>query len=310
MTTVLLDKAKLLFNLNRQKEAKDQIFALLRKEPQNEKLWVHLHLYTESTDSEMSKQALFKAYDINPASALVLNCLMRHYLSQKQVTKFFHALQVASKLNNLNPNVLSLLFVLNALLGVSTVGGAITQSVKSQHLLESINLAQSYSLKEIKDDLHMVDLSQRQMQIINKVLLAMIAIQGGPQNAAIRLRNSGLDSLTVVTEVNEEKGQAPGWKDRLITRILPSSDETLVTKVKSVIEGEKTTSLEQIISEPSIELKTQHIKNLIYSKGEANMDQEVASQILTEIEDPDVKSDFASYVLKTKLDDYSAVFVR
>ena len=95
------------------------------------------------------------------------------------MTKFFHALQVASKLNNLNPNVLSLLFVLNALLGVSTVGGAITQSVKSQHLLESINLAQSYSLKEIKDDLHMVDLSQRQMKIIHKVLLAMIAIQGG-----------------------------------------------------------------------------------------------------------------------------------
>lgn len=56
----------------------------------NEDLWIHLHLFTPGED--VSSKALFKAYDINPSSALVLNCLLTHYLSSGQISQFFQAL--------------------------------------------------------------------------------------------------------------------------------------------------------------------------------------------------------------------------
>ena len=65
----------------------------------------------------MSRQALFKAYEIDPNSSLVLNTLISFYYKNKEYSKFFQSLQLAQKLNPLNPHVISILITLNAYIG-------------------------------------------------------------------------------------------------------------------------------------------------------------------------------------------------
>ena len=113
-----LVRSKLLYSLGRKDEARTEVMHLLRNDPMDEDLWVHLHLFTSG---EESTKALFKAYDINPSSALVLNCLLTHYLSSGQIAQFFQALQMAKKYTTVfqNPHVLSLLHCINGLIGSS-----------------------------------------------------------------------------------------------------------------------------------------------------------------------------------------------
>ena len=174
MTQVFLQRAKLLFNTGRAQEAKEQVMALLRKDPQNEKLWIHLHLYTEKSDPEVSRQALFKAYDINPSSALVLNCMMRYYHDRGEFSKLFRVLQLANKLNHENPHVLSLLFVLNALLAVSQ---EVDLTARREHHMEALGLAQrTTSLKDIKEDPHMLELAQSHRRSLHEMLVTLMAL--------------------------------------------------------------------------------------------------------------------------------------
>lgn len=57
-----------------------------------------------------------------------------------------------------NPHVLSLLYAINGLIGSNEDAEL---HVQHSHLNQAGDLAQSYSLKDIKDDLHMTELSQR-----------------------------------------------------------------------------------------------------------------------------------------------------
>jgi tetratricopeptide (TPR) repeat protein len=99
-TTILAEKSKLLFNLGRKEEAIKEVKTLLKRDATNEKMWVYLHIFTRESDPAISEKALFKAYDINSSSALVLNCLLSFYLRSGELSKFFGALQVANKLEH------------------------------------------------------------------------------------------------------------------------------------------------------------------------------------------------------------------
>ena len=60
-------------------DAKKAMINLLKQDPDNEVYWVQLHLYTMKLNPHTSKQALFKAYELNPSSAHVLNNLISYY---------------------------------------------------------------------------------------------------------------------------------------------------------------------------------------------------------------------------------------
>lgn len=104
----MAERSKVLHNLKKPKEAEAQIMSLIRQDPENDKYWIYLYLYSKNP------KALFKAYDINPGSSLVLNCLIAHYYRSKEFVKFFRAIQMAQKINHFNPNVISILMLLNA----------------------------------------------------------------------------------------------------------------------------------------------------------------------------------------------------
>jgi tetratricopeptide (TPR) repeat protein len=111
----LLEKAKLLYNLGNLNESVALIMSLIKKDPENAKYWIFLHIFTKNEKtSDMSKKALFRAYDIDPTNSLVLNSLIAYYYQNKEFVKFFKAVQVAQKLNYLNPNIISILTLLNA----------------------------------------------------------------------------------------------------------------------------------------------------------------------------------------------------
>lgn len=76
----MLEKAKLSFNIGNKKESIEIIKTLIKKEPENAKYWVFLHIFTaDDSDSEISMKALFRAYDIDPTNSLALNCLIAFY---------------------------------------------------------------------------------------------------------------------------------------------------------------------------------------------------------------------------------------
>ena len=161
---VMLEKAKLYFNIGNTKEAIDTVKSLIKKESENAKYWVFLHIFTaDDKKSDTSKKALFRAYDIDPTNSLVLNCLIAFYYQSNQFGKFFKAIQLAQKLNYLNPNIISILTLMNA--QVALMGEKDMDSAqRNDYLLEAINLAQSYgvasaksdSLKEYTNDFHMM----------------------------------------------------------------------------------------------------------------------------------------------------------
>lgn len=107
----------------------------------------------------MSSKALFKAYEIDPTSPLVLNMLMLHYFKNQQFKKFFQTLQIANKIMHQNPQVLSLMFVLNSILGVSD-SQLLTQSQKTAHISEAINLGQSFRTAVLQNDEYLIELRQ------------------------------------------------------------------------------------------------------------------------------------------------------
>ena len=86
------EKAKILFSLDKTKEANDLIIQELLKKPEKDEYWVLLHIITANTEPETSKKALFKAYELNPADLTVLNCLLSYYLKKGEQTKFYHTL--------------------------------------------------------------------------------------------------------------------------------------------------------------------------------------------------------------------------
>ena len=59
------------------------MLALLKAEPDNDVYWTNLYFYTGN------EKALFKAYDINPCSSLVLNSLISLYFKKQEWKKFF-----------------------------------------------------------------------------------------------------------------------------------------------------------------------------------------------------------------------------
>lgn len=114
-----LERAKLLHNVGKSAEAKSQILQLIKKDPENENYWVYLHIFTKNSEPNISKQALFKAYETNLSSSFVLNSLISFYFENKEFGKFFKALQVAQKLNHMNPHVISILTILNTKVGIN-----------------------------------------------------------------------------------------------------------------------------------------------------------------------------------------------
>jgi predicted Zn-dependent protease len=85
----------LLYNIGKLDEALAEIIALIKKEPENAKYWIFMHIFTKDTKEDMSKKALFRAYDIDPTNFLVLNSLIAFYFKNKEYIKFFKAIQVA-----------------------------------------------------------------------------------------------------------------------------------------------------------------------------------------------------------------------
>lgn len=79
-------------NFDRSKEI---ILQLLSQNPESELYWVHLHLSTKTIDKKMSSQAIFRAYEVNSSSPVVLNVLLCHYYETKQISKFFSCIKVA-----------------------------------------------------------------------------------------------------------------------------------------------------------------------------------------------------------------------
>lgn len=127
---------------------------LIRKDDMNETYWVHLHLYIE--DEDKSRKALLKAYSINPANPLVLNSLMSFYLKRKVFSKFFHVLSIANKIEHQNPFVLSSLFLINTIVGLSA--DVEDKEKKSSHLIEAMNLGQSFKHFDVRENQHMIEL--------------------------------------------------------------------------------------------------------------------------------------------------------
>jgi len=95
LRVVKLERAKLLYNIGKLDEALSEIIALIKKEPENAKYWIFMHIFTKDTKEDMSKKALFRAYDIDPTNFLVLNSLIAFYFKNKEYIKFFKAIQVA-----------------------------------------------------------------------------------------------------------------------------------------------------------------------------------------------------------------------
>ena len=126
--------------------------SLIRQDPENDKYWIYLYLYTKNA------KALFKAYDINPGNSLVLNYLIVHYYRSKDFVKFFRAIQMAQKINHFNPNVICILMLLNAQIAISD--SSISEQARNEFLLEAISIVQTISVKDIKDDFHMVQLTK------------------------------------------------------------------------------------------------------------------------------------------------------
>lgn len=74
-----LERAKLEHRSGRTEISKNLVMKLIKLDPGNELYWLYLYIFTQISSPLISKSALFKAYDINPSSSLVLNSLISFY---------------------------------------------------------------------------------------------------------------------------------------------------------------------------------------------------------------------------------------
>mmetsp|Transcript_6339 Transcript_6339/g.10304 ORF Transcript_6339/g.10304 Transcript_6339/m.10304 type:complete len:209 (-) Transcript_6339:1437-2063(-) len=151
-----LQRAKLSFKLGEQKAVEADVLQIVMSLKENfegnEIYWVYIHLFTTQSNPALSKKALFKAYSLNPANPTVIAALLTHYYTNKELSKFFHALHVASKINQENPHVLRVLTAIHATVAFSDAEGV--QTMEKLNILKAgLILNSTYASV---DDLDMV----------------------------------------------------------------------------------------------------------------------------------------------------------